>query len=81
MGNPGPVTINAFPFLVGETIPGYCHGLFYLSTMGHTLRVEAVGVDWVVLRDQDTGTVQFYEGTHERLREAAAYTERDRRQT
>lgn len=38
------------PFQVGQTVPGYCCGMFPLETQGDTLRVEAVGYDWVVLR-------------------------------
>lgn len=71
-----PQTIPLHPFMVGETIPGWCGGQFDLSTMGHTLRVEATGIDWVVFRDQDSGGVHFYEGPHMRLREDAAHESR-----
>lgn len=41
-------------FQVGQPLPGYCCGLFAEDTKGHTMRVEAVGYDWVVVRDHKT---------------------------
>ena len=58
------------PFMIGETIPGYCGGNFPLDTMDDTLRVEAVGVDWIVLRDTHNNT-HFYQGSHDQLRQYA----------
>lgn len=60
------------PILVGEVFPGYCGGIFPLETTNGDLRVEAVGVDWVVLRGPHGG-VLLYEGEHEGLRRAASY--------
>jgi hypothetical protein len=69
--------IPALPFMVGETIPGYCCGHFDLDTYDNDLRVEAVGVDWIVFRGDD-GRIHFYSGDHQELRDNAAYQLRDR---
>lgn len=37
---------------IGRTVQGYCGGVFGCRVNGH---VEAEGVDWVVVRDQDHG--------------------------
>lgn len=64
------------PFMVGELIPGYCGGTFSLDTADDELRVEAVGFDWIVLRDPQGG-VHFYTGSHADLRKNVEYQRYD----
>jgi hypothetical protein len=71
------VTDVRVPIQVGEVFPGYCGGIFPPETIDKDLRVEAVGVDWVVLRGPNGG-VLLYEGAHEGLRRAARYERRCR---
>ena len=40
--------------MVGDVIRGYCSGIF--GDAWGQLRVEAVGADWVVVRDSDGKT-------------------------
>jgi hypothetical protein len=70
-------TADDRPFMVGEIVPGYCGGLFPLDTYDDELRVEAVGVDWVVLRDVRDGTTHFYSGDHAKLRYRVAVRRSD----
>jgi len=65
------------PFMVGEVIPGYCGGQFPGTWYDDDLRVEAVGVDWIVLRT-DSGGLQFYAGDHAALRRDVEIALRDR---
>lgn len=62
--------------MIGERIPGYCGGTFDLDTIDDELRVEAVGVDWIVLRDTQN-VVHFYRGSHSELRGNIQFQHRD----
>lgn len=55
--------------LPGDLLVGYCGGYFGRDSYGDK-RVEAVGADWVVARDEH-GVVEcaFGESIHEQLRE------------
>jgi len=53
------------PLRVGDVLPGYCGGTFGRDAYAEK-RVEAIGSDWVVVRDE-TGTVYFGEGCPEDL--------------
>ena len=44
-------------FVIGETLYGFCNGYFGRDSYKNK-RVEAVGVDWVVCRDEE-GEVHF----------------------
>jgi hypothetical protein len=46
--------------MVGSVLYGYCGGCFGRDSYGEK-RVEALGADWVVVRDQD-GCVSFASG-------------------
>jgi len=54
-------------FVIGETLYGFCNGHFGRDSYENK-RVEAVGVDWVVCRDEEEevhfatflGTVGFW---------------------
>ena len=47
---------------IGQMIYGYCGGIFGREFNAYKdKRVEAIGVDWVVLRDED-GDIHFAEG-------------------
>ena len=50
---------------VGAKLEGYCSGAFGREYT-NTYRVEAVGADWVVARNQK-GTPYFFEGSPEFL--------------
>lgn len=50
---------------VGALLKGYCGGAFGDSY--EDKRVEAVGFDWVVAREVDSGRVVFYDETPESL--------------
>lgn len=52
---------------VGTVLYGFCGGWFGRDSYGDK-RVEAVGADWVVARE-DNGDVVFYAGDPERLLE------------
>ena len=54
---------------IGTLLYGYCGGGFGRDSY-QDKRVEAIGVDWVVARD-DRGEIQFYDGAPEDLE---AYT-------
>lgn len=59
---------------VGQIIYGYCGGLWGNEGLVHQeRRVEAIGVDWVVVRD-DGGTPDFFAGNPDELLQ---YTGRD----
>lgn len=51
---------------IGTPLYGYCGGYFEPTNCWGTKRVEALGVDWVVVRT-DAGTPLFYFGTPEDL--------------
>ena len=63
------------PFMVGESVPGNCY--IRDTWQGDKLRVEAVGVDWIVLRHSD-GTPRWYAGSHADLRREVKYALKDR---
>jgi hypothetical protein len=42
--------------LVGQVLKGYCGGYFGSRSYG-AKRVEAVGIDWIVARDVESGEV------------------------
>jgi hypothetical protein len=44
--------------LVGKTLRGFCGGMFGRESYGDKV-IEAVGEDWVVVRELDTGEPQF----------------------
>ena len=47
---------------IGQMIYGYCGGIFGREFNAYKdKRVEAIGVDWVVLRDEG-GNIHFAEG-------------------
>lgn len=50
---------------VGTIIYGHCDGLFDDSY--EDKRVEAIGADWVVTREIDSGDVFFFQGLPEEL--------------
>ena len=50
-------TDNNAPLRVGDVLYGFCGGWFGRDSYGDK-RVEAIGADWVVVRD-DTGAPQF----------------------
>ena len=52
---------------VGDVLYGYCGGRFGRDSYGEK-RVEAIGADWVVVREED-GSPNFYHGTPEDLEE------------
>ncbi|MEV0247932.1 hypothetical protein AB0H76_15170 [Nocardia sp. NPDC050712] len=54
---------------VGTLLKGFCHGAFGRDSYADK-RVEAIGADWVVVRD-DGGAALMYSGSTEEL---AAYT-------
>jgi hypothetical protein len=64
------------PFLqIGELLYGFCGGYFGRDSYG-TKRVEAVGIDWVVAREEGSGEVVLatptdsdIEGFHDHLRQ------------
>ena len=50
---------------IGTVLYGYCGGLFGRDSYGRK-RVEAIGHDWVVVRDE-RDTVDFFTGNPEDL--------------
>lgn len=54
--------------LVGTSLYGYCGGHFGRDSYGQK-RVEGIGVDWVVVREVDSGMVHLATGeqVHEDL--------------
>lgn len=53
---------------IGTLVYGHCGGLFgrdFYPSEG--ARIEALGYDWVVVRDVDTGRVSFADCEPERL--------------
>jgi len=57
--------LNETPLRVGDFLTGFCGGAFGRD-YGDDARVEAIGADWVVVRD-DGGNVWFSEGDPDRL--------------
>lgn len=51
---------NKMAIKVGSIIPGYCNGYFGRDSY-ETKRVEAMGADWIVCRDDD-GHIHFASG-------------------
>lgn len=45
------------PLRVGDVLYGYCGGFFGRDSYGDK-RVEAIGADWVIVRNQVTGFVE-----------------------
>lgn len=43
---------------IGMMLYGYCNGYFGRDSY-EDKRIEAIGHDWVVVRDQETGTPNF----------------------
>lgn len=43
---------------VGDILIGYCDGAFGRDSYGDK-RIEAIGADWVVAREIDSGKVEF----------------------
>ncbi len=64
--------------LVGTLLRGYCNGCFG-SNSYEEKRVEAVGIDWVVAREVESGLVEFATGDniHARLIESQRQEESD----
>lgn len=50
---------------IGTVIYGYCEGKFGRDSYGNK-RVEAIGADWVVVREEGVGPM-LYEGNPEDL--------------
>ena len=50
---------------IGTILYGYCGGYFDHDSYGNK-RVEAIGADWIVVRDDD-GKPDFYHGNLENL--------------
>ena len=46
---------------VGSLLDGFCGGAFGRDSYG-TERVEAIGADWIVVRDVDTGEPEWCGG-------------------
>ena len=42
---------------IGTILKGYCEGYFGLSY--EDKRIEAIGTDWIVAREIDSGVIQF----------------------
>ncbi len=59
-------------FFLGSILYGYCDGHFGRDSYDKK-RVEAIGVDWVVVREIDSGQVLFASGAriHEKLVKAS----------
>ena len=55
---------------VGQPINGFCQGMLGRDSFGDR-RVEALGHDWVVLRD-NYGIAEFFHGVPEELERAAS---------
>jgi hypothetical protein len=55
------------PIRVGDTLYGFCGGSFDRESYDNK-RVEAIGADWLVARDED-GYVWLYRGAPEDLAE------------
>ena len=53
---------------VGDLLEGYCGGGFGSDSYWDK-RVEAIGTDWVVAREVESGDVVFYDGRPEDLLE------------
>ena len=51
---------------IGQVLFGFCGGYFGRDSYNNK-RVEALGADWVVVRDMEDGTVQFHGGAPEDL--------------
>ncbi len=51
---------------VGTLLYGFCGGCFGRDSYDNK-RVEAIGVDWVIAREIDSGQVVTYEGSPEDL--------------
>jgi len=51
---------------VGTLLYGFCGGHFDRDSY-YDKRVEAIGADWVVAREVDSGEVYFYKGPLELL--------------
>lgn len=54
------------PLRVGAVLHGFCGGAFGRDVFGE-LRVEAIGADWVIVRDEGSGTPVFASGDPDRL--------------
>jgi len=55
--------------LVGTLLEGFCGGWFGRDSYGDK-RVEAIGADWIVAREIDSGVPLFAQGpVHERLKD------------
>lgn len=55
------------PLRIGDVLYGFCAGYFGRDSYDDK-RVEAIGSDWVVVRN-DSGGVEMYDGDPETLRE------------
>jgi len=60
------------PLRVGDVLKGFCGGCFGRESFWDK-RIEAIGSDWVVVREQD-GSSNFWAGDPELLQE---YREND----
>lgn len=56
------------PLRVGDILHGFCGGSFGRDSYGDK-RVEAIGADWVVAREEDSGDAWFCTGDPEELTE------------
>lgn len=61
---------------VGAKLYGYCGGTFGRDSYGDKF-VEAIGNDWVVVRERDTDHPQFFTGDPEDLLEYTTKPDED----
>lgn len=61
--------VVAVPARVGMVFPWYCNG--YFGDSYRPKRVEAIGHDWIVVREIETGTALFADVPPDKLDELA----------